>query len=124
MSRTIIIHGSDKEVMAMFGQSGHYYRGRWQNVKITGIDDNEEIPLDVRKSLVGLVIPTIFTKEQIESETGKTFPITERSRLAYSQDVISALKKTGKLKEANQLIQLLPEQLDMYYLKEEIYKLV
>ncbi len=62
---TVRIQGTN-EVMAMFGTPGTFYRGKWQNVKIIKVGLDEKTPLSVRKSLVGLTISTIFTKESIE----------------------------------------------------------
>ncbi len=113
MSRTIQIGGSE-EVMAMFGRPGEFYRGRWKDVKITGLGKDEDTPLEIRAALVGLNIPTIFTKESIEKQTGATFPIPNGSRLAYADDVIDALKSAGKHREAEQLRAIAKSSLDMY----------
>ena len=45
MGRTIQIQGSE-EVLAMFGSPGVFYRGKWENVKITGISEDKDTPLD------------------------------------------------------------------------------
>ena len=79
---------------------------------------------DVTKSLVGLVIPTIFTKEGIEEQTGATFPIPEGSRLAYAPDVIEALNSAGGDEAAKQLKAIAPNPLDMYVIERDIYELV
>lgn len=121
--RTITIHGSD-EVMAMFGQPGTFYRGKWQNVRITKTGLDEETPIEVRNSLVGMIIPTIFSKEQIEKQTGATFPIPKESMLAYCLDVIEILKSAGKTNEAEQLRKVAPSPLDMYIIEKEIYEAV
>ena len=120
--RTIIIHGSD-EVMAMLGSSGALYRGKWRDIKVTKVGEDKDTPLDVRKSLVGLIIPTIFDKQQLESQ-GVSLEIPDNSRLAYSTDVIKALKSAGKHEEANQLEGITPSHLDMYVFEEGIYELV
>ena len=65
LERTTPIPESD-EVMAMCGDPMVSYRGKWQNIKITKVSDNEGLPLDVRDSLFGFIISTIFTKEQRE----------------------------------------------------------
>lgn len=125
MSRTVMLHGSTNgEVLAMFGEPGHFYRGKWVNVRVTGISKDEDTPLEVRKSLVGLIIPTIFTKERIEEQTGAKFPIPEGSRLAYADNVRGILKAKGKKEEAEQLRKICPDSLDMYVLEKEIYELV
>ena len=122
-SRTVIIHGSD-EVLAMYGTPGHFYRGKWQKICVTGVSPDKDTPLELRRSLVGLVIPTIFTKERIEEQTGTSFPIPDGSRLSYSSDVIDALRSLGRNSEARQLESACPSPLDMYVFEKEIYELV
>jgi hypothetical protein len=123
MARTVTINGSD-EVMAMYGIPGTFYRGKWEKVRVTQIGVDEDTPLEVRKSLVGLVIPTIFTKERIEEQTGVSFPIPKESRLAYSPDVIDVLKSAGRHDAAKQLEGIAPNPLDMYVLERETFELV
>jgi len=118
-----MIIGSD-EVMAMFGVLGTFYRGKWQKVKVTEVGTDENTPLEVRKSLVGLVVPTIFTKEGIEQQTGATFPIPKGSRLAYSSDVIETLKSAGRDQAAKQLKSIVPHPLDMYVFERGIYEVI
>ena len=122
-TRTTAIQGSD-EVLARWGHSGHFYRGKWEDVKVTEISTDEETPLEVRKSLVGLIVPTIFTKEQIEAQTSASLPIPEESRLAYAPDVIEVLSLNGKHEEADQLKKIIPNPLDMYVFERETYELV
>jgi len=124
MARTVEIGGSD-EVMAMFGIPGHFYRGKWQDIKITKVnEEDEDIPLEVRAALVGFTVPTIFSKKQIEEQIGKELPIPNGSRLAYVLDVVEILKSAGKNREANQLENLFPNPLDMYVFEGGIYELV
>jgi len=124
MARTITIPGSD-EVMATLGSPGTYYRGKWQDVRITKVGEDEDTPLDVRKSLVGLIVPTIFSKEQIEAQTkAKKFPAPAGSRLAYAPNVIEVLRSAGKHEEAKQLESVAPNLLDMYVIEGGIYSLV
>ena len=122
MSRTIQIQGSN-EVMAMFGEPGAFYRGRWEKVRLTGLSKDEDTPLEVRTALIGMTIPTIFTKESIEEQTGTTFSIPKGSRLAYAADVIHALKSAGKNREAEQLRVIANGSLDMYVI-DTTYELV
>ena len=121
MARTIFILGSD-EVMASFAEPGTFYRGKWQDINIIGVSKDKETPLDIRKSLVGLTIPTIFSKEQLESQRVK-LPIPGNSRLAYVHDVIDTLNTAGKYNEARQLQEIVPDFFDMYSIEEEIYDL-
>ena len=121
MGRTVMIAGSE-DVLAMFGSPKTFYRGRWRNVRITGVSEDEDVPIEVRRSLVGLTIPTIFTKERIEEQIGTELPIPNKSILAYSPDVISALESAGKGEEARQLRDLCPSSLDMYVIEDGIYE--
>jgi len=123
MARTIQVQGTD-EVMAMFGTPGNYYRGKWENVKIVGVSQDEDVPLEVRTALVDLVVPTIFTKESIERQTGASFPIPANSRLAYCIDVAEVLKSAGKQSEAEQLTRMASNPLDMYTLESSSYQLL
>lgn len=123
MARTMRVQGTD-EVMAMFGTPGTYYRGKWEDVTITGVNKDKDVPLEVRTALVGLTIPTIFTKEQIEEQTGASFPIPENSRFAYALDVVDVLKSAGKNNEADQLTQMAHGPLDMYTIDSDSYELI
>ena len=109
------------DVMAPFGRPNTFYRGRWKNVQITQVGPDEQTPIEVRKSLVGLVIPTIFTKESIEEQTGAQFPIPKGSRLAYASDVIKVLGDSGKTEDARKLSEIAPSTFDMYVLEDGIY---
>ena len=117
MPGTIMIHGSDGEVMAQLGSPGEFFRGKWVNVKITEVCSDEDVPLAVREALVGAVIPTIFTIEQIKNQAGTDFDLQPDARLAYASDVIDFLKNIGKEKEVNLLKSVAPSELDMYVLR-------
>ena len=120
MARTIILQNSD-EVMAMLGESGTYYRGRWQKIVVTKVGEDEDTPLEVRKSLVGLTVPTIFSKEQLDSQ-GVDLKISSGSRLSYVSDIIQVLRSAGKDEEANQLEKISSNPLDMYVFEDETYQ--
>jgi len=122
MARTIQIQGSD-EVMAMFGKPGTYYHGRWENVRITGVSQDEDIPLEVRTALVGKTIPTIFTKKSISEQTGANFQIPDGSKLAYCLDIAEVLRLAGKNREAEQLTRIVSDPLDMYTVEPTAYEL-
>jgi len=123
MSRTIKIMGSE-EVMAAFAKPGRYYRGKWEYVKITRLIEDEDMPLEIRTALVGLIIPTIFTKESIEKQSGASFPVPENSRFAYGTDIVDVLKSAGKQKEAEQLAGIADSPLDMCTINPQSYELV
>lgn len=123
MVQTIQIQETD-EVMAMFGRPGIYYCGKWENVRIVGISKDKESPLEVRTGLVGLIVPTIFTKESIEEQTGASFPIPKNSRLAYCTDIVEVLKCYGKHREAERLENATGNPFDMYTLEPDVYELL
>jgi len=122
MGHTVSILGSN-EVLADFGTSGVFYRGKWQNIKVIKVGPDRDTPLEIRKSLVGLTIATIFTQESIEKQTGATFPIARESRLAYADEVAAVLRSAGKEEAAKQLEAMKPEPY-MYVFEPETYELV
>jgi hypothetical protein len=123
MSLTIPIQGSD-EVMAMLSSRCVFYRGKWQKIRVTRPGTDENTPIEIRDSLVGLVIPTIFTKESLEEQIHNTLSIPAGSRLAYAVDVINALHSAEKYKAMERLRSLCPSSLDMYVFEKETYELV
>ena len=58
MVRSFQIEGTD-EVMAMFSTPGEYYKGKWEDIRISAVGNNAEVPLEVRIALLGLTISTI-----------------------------------------------------------------
>jgi hypothetical protein len=123
MSKTIQIQGSD-EVMAMFGKPGVFFRGKWEEVLVTKPSEDEDTPLEIRIGLVGLTVPTIFTKESIEGQTGASFDVPENSRFAYCTEVINVLRTAGKYSEAERLEVMAGGSLDMYSFESRCYELV
>ncbi len=124
VKRTTAVPKSE-EVMAMFIEPMVSYRGKWQDIKITKVSGDEDLPLNIRESLVGLTIPTIFSKEQLESQEAELpNKISDNSRLAYVPDVVNVLETAGKGDEARQLEELYPDFLDMYVAEGGIYELV
>ena len=119
---TITIHGSD-EVMAALSDLGTFYRGKWQDVQIKDVSEDEDTPLNVRKSLVGLTVPTIFGKEQLGLQ-GVNLQIPENSRLTYVPEVVDVLKSAGKYGAASELKKVSSDPLDMYVFEGGIYDLV
>lgn len=114
------IDGSD-EVKATLGSWGTSYRGRWQNVRVIKVGKDENTPLEVRKSLVGLIIPTIFDGQQINLQ-GIDIGIPDNSRLAYASSVIDALRSAGRHEEADQLKEMAPNPLHMYVFEDGTYE--
>jgi len=119
---TIKINGSD-EVMAPLGSFGTFFRGRWRDVKVTRIGNDSDTPFEVRKSLVGLTVPIIFDKLQLDLQ-GVDIGIPEDSALTYSEIVIDALQAAGKYDAADQMREVAPNPLDMYLFERGTYELV
>lgn len=122
VTKTLAIMNSD-QVLAPVGNFGTFLRGKCEKVLVTRVGPDEKTPLCIRESLVGLVVPTIFTKEQFEEQAGGTLNIPKGSRLSYAPDVIEVLVNAGKNEEAEQLRMVVPNPLDMYVFEPEIYKL-
>lgn len=86
---TILIHGSDGCVLAPVTPSD-FIEGKWFDIRVTSVSSDEDLPESVREALVGLVIPTIFSAEQVKGA------VPEGSRVAYSDDVAEALTAADK----------------------------
>ena len=123
MIKTIPIKDSE-EVMAELGTQGLFFRTKRENVRITGISNNTNIPLEVRTALVDLVIPTIFTREALERRGIKFDECPPGSRFAYCLDVIEVLKSDKKYQEARQLQDAITHRLKLYAIEPQSYELM
>lgn len=65
---TVSIKNSEN-VMAQL-QPGMFFEGRRQNIRVIGMSEDRDSPENVRKGLIGLVVPTIFTKAQMTGVMG------------------------------------------------------
>ena len=113
--------------MAQFGSPSVFFRGRWENIRVTGVGKDEETPLIVREGLVNLIVPTVFTIESLKQQSGAKFPtISPGSRLAYITDVFDVLNVSGKQEAAEQLRLAVrgDPNFSMYAVEPEIYELV
>lgn len=100
MVGTIVIHNSDGEVLAPIGR-GEFIAAKRVDIRIVQTPQDEDVPLNIRKAMVGTVIPTIFSSEQLN---GAAPP---GSRIAYGSEVVETLEKAGKKSEASQLAKTL-----------------
>jgi len=100
MVGTIMIHGSNGEVMAPIG-GGQFIRGKRLDIRVVRPPKDEDVPMSVREALVGMTISTIFSSEQLH---GAAPP---KSRMAYGREVVEALEKAGKETEAQELSEAL-----------------
>lgn len=120
MVPTVMIHGSDGEVLAAAGTPGTLIKGKRQNILVTKISDDADTPLTVREALVGMVVSTIFTKEQL----GKQFTsVPDGSRAAYACELIEQLDAAGKKDAANDLQIITSNEFDMYVFEPGIFEL-
>jgi len=122
MVGTIVVHGSDGEVMAPI-ESGRFIKGKRRNVLITAASSDEDLPLHVRQALVGLTISTIFSPEQVNGAA------PEESRVAYASEVAEALEAADKVEVAEDFLTALKEnrcdgEYDLIVFKSGEYELV
>jgi len=108
--RTMPIAGSD-EVMAYFSPERTYLRSRWQDIRVT------EYPT---KSLVGLIVPTIFSVETFW-ESGFSIDFPSGTRFAYAGDIVNALIKSKNYKTAFEF-DVEFDELGMFAFKPENYE--
>jgi hypothetical protein len=88
---------------------------RWHNIEITGVSDNDSIPIDIRSSLVGLVIPsTDISSNEFPSDL----------RLAVIEDIVYKLRKSQRYSPAEKLKQHSPNPDDMYLIEPGTYRFV
>jgi len=116
------ISGS-QEVTAPIGGLESHCVGQWQNIKVTSVSETKDFPVNVRTALVGLVVPTIFTKVQLERTMGRVDAISEGTRFAYMPDVIQALTAAGKYNEAAELRRAQPNRFSLYGFEQTVYEL-
>ncbi|MCK5616333.1 hypothetical protein KAR91_81480 [Candidatus Pacearchaeota archaeon] len=120
--KTIRVCGST-EKFAEFGCDGIFYEGECQNIVVTSVGEGENMPSDVRRSLVGLILPTFFTKERLR-EQGLKISVSDESRFAYSSDIIRVLESNGKYKAAERLRRIAPNPLYMCSFERKNYEIV
>ncbi len=96
MVPTVMIHGSDNEVMAPI-DNGHFIKGKRRNILIIASGD-DDIPLSVRQALVGITLSSIFDSEQFHDL------LPPGGRLVYSEDAAEALEAANEAEAAYTLI--------------------
>lgn len=121
-----MIHGSNGEVMAPFGSSGFYIRGKYQKVRITSLLSDEDVPLSIREALIGLEVNTIFTRDQLHDQVGEKLSslLQVGSRMAYVAWVCDSLRQAGKVEESSFLKELAPDEFDMLELNQTSFELI
>lgn len=87
-------------VLAPVG-GGRYARGARHNILIIAPSQDADVPLPIRRALVGLIIPTIFDSEQAEGV------VPRGCRIAYAEDVAEALQEAGEEGLARALLTML-----------------
>jgi len=123
LEKTWPISGSEN-VKAMFRNQLTVIRGKWIDIRVTGISIDESFPLEGRKSLVGLTFPTIFSTEQVEAQIRESFLLPFESRLAYIEDIIRVLRTSKRDEEAELFADLQTHPLDMYIFRKGDYEIV
>jgi hypothetical protein len=83
--------------------AGQLIPGKRQDILVTAICKDEDVPLEVRKAFVGMRISTMFSSEQLD---GAAPP---GSRTAYGEEVVEALEREGKHAEAQMLTKALKD---------------
>ncbi len=76
-------------VLAPVG-GGRYARGTRHNILVIAPSQDADLPLPIRRALVGLIIPTIFDWEQAEGI------VPYGCRIAYAEDIVEVLEKAGE----------------------------
>lgn len=101
---TIMIHGSQGEVMAPI-RNGSFIAGKRRDIRVIASSKDPDLPPAVREAFVGLVLPTMFSSEQVNGADGKA---PAGCRIAYVCEVAEALVAAGK----SDLAQMLEASMD------------
>lgn len=102
---TITVHGSNGEVMApLWGHPGHFITGKPRMIKIIQVGPDKETPIEVREGLVGVTVRAMFEKHHLtEHFDGFEDLLPDKVQVAYTGDVVEALREAGKEEIANAL---------------------
>lgn len=105
MVGTLMIHGSTEVLVPMASRpAGEFFRGRPVRVKITKVGTDETDPIEVREGLVGLIIRTMFDRDQLCKIGHFENAVPPGARTAYIGDVAEALRAAGKEEAADALM--------------------
>jgi len=126
MPKTVKIWGSDGEVMVHMGGGG-FCRARPEMVRVTKVPPTESNLLSVvKKALVGLEFRAIWSKEYLNShgqdKLAKIIP--DGGSLAFVEEMIEALKESGKKGAAGSLRKQASNDGDMLILYPRTYETV
>ena len=125
MTRTVDVHGGEPgQVMAAFPglPAGEFVPGRRVHVRVIAIGPDEMTPLIVRKDLVGLELWPVFDYDQFVANGPKLAELVSPGvRICYMQEVIDALKASGKDDAAAALAQICSGELELYALEAGVY---
>jgi len=123
--KTVMIHGSNGEVMAPFGSAGTFIRGKRIGLIIIDVGNDQDVPLVVRQALIGLSVDAMFTKKQIVDQCGKRFSdLPEDCLLGYVSEVIEVLEAAKKWEAIGPLKKVAGDALDMYVFETGTFRVL
>lgn len=97
MVGTIMVHGSDGEVMApMCDHPGEFYLGKPRMIKITRVGPDENTPIGIRQGLVDVSVRAMFDRKYLCRMGRFQDVVPEGALVAYVEDIVDALKEAGK----------------------------
>ncbi len=96
MVGTIMVHGSGGKVLAPV-LPGQFLQTKRQDILVTAVSDDEDVPLEVRKELVGIKFSSIFGSKELKGA------MPDGSRAAYAEEVAEVLETLGKKEMAKKL---------------------
>jgi hypothetical protein len=110
---TVMIHGSDGEVMAPFGRAGTFIRGKRICIIISSVGPDPDTPQIIKEALVGLPLDAMFTREQVIERGGPSFKdvLPDGCLLAYAEEVIAVLESANRYDASAALKKIAPNKL-------------
>jgi len=101
MFTIIDISGSEDILVEI--RRGLFVKGTRLNIFISAPSDDGDVPLHIREAFVGMVLPTIFSADQLGD------PVPAGSRVAAASEVAQALSNAGKESVARELLEIVKQ---------------
>lgn len=89
MISALVVQGSNQEVIAPH-ESGMFAPEKRRDICITAVSADEDLPLHVRKALVGVTLSSVSSSEQVGGAA------SQDNRLACAEEVADALRAAHK----------------------------
>jgi hypothetical protein len=84
-------------LMVPFGDY-EFYKGIWESIKVTKVGPDINTPIEIRKSLVGLVVKLSLQKKALKSRQEKNFQFLRAQELHIPSMLLNHLELLENMK--------------------------